>query len=400
MTTCPSPGALRTHLDDADREVEAHATECSDCAADLRRLAEAAGVTGAALRTLDADVLATVTTSEVEAAFARARPPADPSTPTATTADAATVTALRTRRRPRWTPRFAVAAGLAAVVVGVVTTPAGRQAAADILDVFRPERIEVVAVDPEAAHQAFAALADVGHVEVGEDFEPVPVTDVAQAEAVSGLEVDLPDVADLAAAGVGADQAVELVARAPGQVRVTLDRDLEPALPPSVDGTTLVVDLPGGVVAIYHGEGIGPLGVVEPIDPADPPEGLPLGGQVFPALAYVETGVPSAAVEGGATLEEVRDALLSLPGLPAETVAQLEAIGEWRRTLPLPLPLGEVAWRDVTLPGGEALAFGDEAGVVAAVLWQRDGHLRAVGGALPVSTAMTVAEMLDDASDD
>jgi hypothetical protein len=396
MTPCPSPGALRAHLDEADNAVEAHATDCTDCAADLRRLAEAAGTTAAAFRALDGDATAPPTAGGIEAALEATRSRVDASAgPAPLTAGAGTVTALVPRRSRRLVPRIAAAACAAAVTVAVVGTPAGRQAAADLLDVFRPERIEVVTVDAEGARAGLAALSDIGTVDLPEGLHPLPVADAAQAAAVSGLDVSLPDPAVLAAAGASTDGPPRLLARAPGQVRITLNRDAEPALPAEVDGATLLVDLPGAVAALYPGKGASPLGGRPPVDPDDHTANLEAMGEAIPAFVYAEAGAPSATVEGGATLEQVRSALLALPDLPPDTVAQLEAITDWRRTLPLPLPLDHVAWQEVMLTGGEALVFGDETGVAAAVLWQRDGLIRVVGGALPASGAIAAAETLD-----
>lgn len=395
MTPCPSPGVLRTHLDKADNEVEAHATDCEDCAADLRRLAEAAGTTGAALRALDSDAAAAPTAGQVDAALAATRRRVDASTGPAQTGRAGSLTPLVARGSRRVVPRIAAAACAAAVTVAVVGTPAGRQAAADLLDVFRPERIEVVTVDAEGAKAGLAALSDIGTVDLPEGLHPLPVADAAQAAAVSGLDLSLPDPAVLAAAGAITDGPPRLLARAPGQVRITLARDAEPALPADVDGATLLVDLPGAVAALYPGEGASPIGGRPPVDPDDHTAELEAVADLIPALVYAEAGAPSATVEGGATLEQVRSALLALPDLPPDTVAQLEAITDWRRSLPLPLPLDHVAWQEVMLPGGEALVFGDETGVAAAVLWQRDGLIRVVGGALPASGAIAAAEALD-----
>ncbi|MBA2729808.1 MAG: hypothetical protein H0U48_03540 [Euzebyaceae bacterium] len=56
--------------------------------------------------------------------------------------------------------------------------------------------------------------------------------------------------------------------------------------------------------------------------------------------------------------------------------------------------MGDVRWQDTTVAGSPAVAFGDESGLVAAVLWQRDGRIHGVGGALPASQARVLAEEL------
>ena len=65
------------------------------------------------------------------------------------------------------------------------------------------------------------------------------------------------------------------------------------------------------------------------------------------------------STEGGASLAELREVLLDLPGLPAETADRLR---RRRRLARHPAPAGpsdEVRWRPATVGGAEALSFAD-----------------------------------------
>ena len=59
-------------------------------------------------------------------------------------------------------------------------------------------------------------------------------------------------------------------------------------------------------------------------------------GQV--SLVVGQSPSPTVTVSGGATLEQFRSFLLSVPGLPADTIDQLQAIDDWTQTLPIPVP--------------------------------------------------------------
>ncbi|HSR28592.1 MAG TPA: hypothetical protein VLR51_09055, partial [Actinomycetes bacterium] len=113
-----------------------------------------------------------------------------------------------------------------------------------------------------------------------------------------------------------------------------------------------------------------------------------------PALVVGKAGTLGLATEGGASLEELREVVLGLPDLPAETVAQLRAIGDWRTTLPLPVPSDQVRSSPATVDGAEALSFADETGRLHALLWQRGGHIWGVAGVIDSDEALGVADSL------
>jgi hypothetical protein len=113
-----------------------------------------------------------------------------------------------------------------------------------------------------------------------------------------------------------------------------------------------------------------------------------------PALLVGKAGTLGLDTEGGASLAELREVLLDLPGLPAGTVDRLRAIGDWRATLPLPVPSGEVRSRPATVGGAEGLSFADRTGRLNALLWQRDGHIWGVAGVLGTDEVRDVANSL------
>jgi hypothetical protein len=265
--------------------------------------------------------------------------------------------------RPRaWVGRAAAAVVLLVVLTGVVATPGGRSAAASILERFRAEQIEVVPVDFSAVDPAaLEALEEVVVLDGLDDLaEPEEVADLDAAADVAGFTATPMTVPD----GFGGP--VTVLAQAPQTVRVEI-ADL-PDLAAEVRGAVLVLHVPGAVVQRVGGDEEGPVAV------------------------RGEAGTLEVTVEGGPSLAEVRDALLALPGLPPETVATLRGIEDWQTTLPVPVPVGEVPWRETTVGGAPALAFGDESGIGSVVLWREGERFVGVGGMLPLSESQRLAE--------
>jgi hypothetical protein len=137
-------------------------------------------------------------------------------------------------------------------------------------------------------------------------------------------------------------------------------------LPDRFDGAALVLTIPTVVVLDYTG-----------------PFTVPILGQQSttegPVLLVGQAGQLEASVEGKVTLEELREFLLSLPGLPPDTVRSLRAIHDWRTTLPIPLPVEMLRWRETTIAGVAGLMLTDSiVGIGNAAVWQRDGRIYGV----------------------
>jgi hypothetical protein len=401
---CPDLGTLRASLDDppgTSAPPHDHVRGCASCLdtiAELRRNAELAAP---AIAMTAADELSAA--AAVEAALARleqrrARLLAARTAAAATDVPGETAVAAasplapppRRARRPRLTIRVrAAAAGLIAVAVltGLVATPDGRAAAAGFLAQFRSERLEVISLNRSQATQLDAVVSqlvetgvfssDLGSLDrIG---EPAPVGDLAEAGRIAGFPVQAVSRPALPR-GVAATPERILVLRA-RTVRVTFDRDRALAyfrshgqpnvdIPRRFDGARLVVQVPAIVVQEYAGRDGGP------------------------RLVVGKAGTVGLDAEGGASLEELRELMLRLPGLPGETVAQLRGISDWRTTLPLPVPVDQARWKHATVDGAEALGFTDPSGHLHALVWQRGGHIWGVAGVISAAEAFDVADSL------
>ena len=396
---CPDLGALRASLDAPDgapaaaRDHARACPSCSDTLAELQRNAElaalAVALTAPSAPRAPAQVEAALTRFEQRRARLDETPVATAAAPAT---PAATVTPLprpgRLARMGARTRGIAAALIAAVVLTGLVATPAGRAAASSFLAQFRSQRFQVLSLDPSQTSQVgdvFGELVDTGVFsgnphQMSGFGEPEVAADRAEASRRAGFAVP---VVDPAALPRGIERAPERILVSPArEARLTFDRDRaldylrahgrpDAQLPERYDGTQLVVQVPAVVVQEFAGRDGGP------------------------ALLVGKAGVLGLGTEGGASLEELREVVLDLPGLPAETVAQLRSIGDWRNTLPLPVPTDEVRWSPTTIEGTEAIDFADPTGRLHALLWQRNDHIWGVAGVVSSGEARDVANSLN-----
>ena len=405
---CPDLGALRASLDDAPGDTPAplhdHVRSCASCRdalAELRRNAELAAP-AIALTSPDAPL----PSAAVQAALDRLEQrrarllAARRATASAATAGGmpnppagSVAVASPPRRRGRLaglgarTRAAAAALVVAVVLTGLVATPGGRAAAAGFLAQFRSERLAVITVNRAQLTQLSGVVwqlvrtgvftGDQG--ELQRLSEPGPVRDLGEAGRIAGFQAGAVSRSALPR-GVAATPE-RILAANPRTVRVTLDRDRAIAyfrhhgqagfqLPKRFDGAQLVVHVPGIVVQEYA------------------------GSDGAPRLLVGKAGTLGLDAEGGASLAELRELVLRLPGLPPGVVAQLRGISDWRTTLPLPVPTDQVRWRAASVAGADGFSFADPSGRMHAVVWQRDGQIWGVAGVVGADEALGVANSL------
>jgi hypothetical protein len=389
---CLSEGELRGFIDvqgDDQAAAEAHVAACPACRAaadELRGNAELAAAAVGALRPARLPAAAEIEVARGRLGAALLPSPAgrqqEQSRP-----PAAAASGRRARLGSLWRPgwllrargRLAAAALILVVMVALVATPAGRGAASGFLAQFRSQRFAVVTFDPDRAEDSVAALQQLGTV--SGDLAGLSSSEVASPAEASrqvGFAVSLPDAGALPS-GVAREPRIHVSPTR--QVRFTLQaakvRDYlrahggaGTAVPPGLDGATLVVNVPAAALLEYR------------------------GADGAPRLLVGQAGEVTATVEGAASVERLRAFLLDLPGLPAETVRQLRAIGDWRNTLPLPVPADLIGWRDARIAGGDGLLLSDRRGLGSAAIWQRNGRIYGVAGPLRQAELLRVAETL------
>jgi hypothetical protein len=285
--------------------------------------------------------------------------------------------------QPIWLRRWRVAAaGIAAALALTLLagTPEGRTATAQFLAQFRSQRFAVVTIEPGRDRGYLAFLDHLGSVQGGARARAAAETvpSIAEASRRVGFPVQQPDPAALPA---GLTPTPKVQVWPASQFRFTFDRQKaqayfrstghpEVSLPERFDGASLVVAVPAAAFLEYTAPGN--------------TQTLMLG-----QARELEVGV-----EGNVTLDELRDFLLGLPDLPPDTVRQLRAIEDWRTTLPIPVPVDQIAWQQTTIAGGPGLLLADNTGIGSGALWQRDGRVYAVAGTAQAAEIQRVANSL------
>ena len=291
-----------------------------------------------------------------------------------------------TRPLQHW--RFAIG-GLAATLLLMLLlgTPLGRGTASGFLAQFRGEQPDGVTLSTTQIADIEQTMSDLGHLGSvsGLDTAPEPqaVASVAEASQAVRFPVLEPDPGTLPEGISNTPTEVRVVPA--HQVRFTFDLNQARAyyqsigqsdvvLPERFDGATLVVDTPPAVLLQYRNDDT----------PANPPFGF--------GLVVGQAGTVTVRTEGGVTLEELQEFLAELPGLSPEAVRQLWDIEDWQTTLPVPIPIEGIAWERATIAGGQGLLLNDNTGLGSAAIWQRDGRIFGIAGAMKARELQRVAE--------
>jgi len=296
----------------------------------------------------------------------------------------------KTRRFINMFQRYKWFAGAAASVLALalfLSWAPGRSLAAQFLNIFRMERIQVVEITPEDMAQ-LAELLDgiegidgpVGEVEI-RNFGRVRVeqpagtewiveADPTQAEELSGLNLNLP-------ATLAGRERTEISIEQPPIITFTPDVESlnsylrthsNVLLPPDLAGQSLTFNIPP-LVRVQYGE----------------------TGQGFALYAARDLTIEAPQ---GVDLAYLRLALLRLPFLPENFRRQLADIEDWRHTLPIP----EIQGRGYLLAGETTVngnpgvyfvdALDDRGDVILA--WRAGDSWRAISG-LSLEEALLVA---------
>ena len=379
ITRCPDTGFWRAWLDEAgEAQATQHLQTCAACQAEVASLRRNASNTAAALDVLDAPDAPSL----IETAAARQR--------------------LRARRSPHpWNMRLPVgegvgwriaASGIAAAVVlsvGLAVSPDGRALASQFLAQFRSQQVTPIGITPQSQaeiQRTLSQLSNYGlvrapsYVRTGRNDSQNTVGSVAEASQRVGFALKMPDPASLPA-GLSPTPRIQVIPA--DEIRFTFDAARarayfqatghpEVSLPDRFDGTTLVVAMPATAL-LQYGQG-------------GSRQALMIG-----QAGELQVGVDSPR---NVSLEELRDFLLGLPGIPADTAAQLRSITDWRTTLPIPIPTDKVNWQSTSFGGHPGLLLNDNSGVASAAVWQADGHLYGLAGSLKATDLQRVAASL------
>ena len=365
-------GTLQGYLDNAllpqeHAAVEEHLASCAACREDLAALRQQGMDMAGQLTVLDPPA---ARIPDGRRAMARFWAQAQPARPTG-----------RAVSRP-WRWRWATAAVAAVAIVAVLFSIAPvRQAAADLLGIFRVQKFTVIPVDPARLEQ-LASMEDMIEgilrqiTVLREPGEPQKVSDAAAASATAGFAVQqpgfLPD---------GAVQEAFYVASGP-KAEAVIDREqlgamltaagVQDITLPEVDQITVTVDSDNLVVQEYR-----------------------VNGRF---LEIVQAPSPEVTLVPEVDLANLGQAMLEFVGVAPAEARRLAQEIDWASTLVIPLPTNVAQFREVQVNGVTGLMLEgidpETTSENVVILWERDGIVYAVSGSLSADVLLSVANSL------
>ena len=296
----------------------------------------------------------------------------------------------------RWSGRRVVApvaASLAAAAVVLVFafTPVGTLAQ-NFLTIFEPRQFVAINVS-KGELQYLPDLQSFGTMT--QHSEPVhrDVANPAQAAVLGGFPVRVPSWTP-----AGVPRSVHFTVMSRGFASFTLSADKArayaasarrpmPAMPPGLNGSVLTLQV-GPMVVISYGSA------------SQMPRERPHARgrdesdmRDLPPLVVVEAVAPRVS-STGATAREIETYLLAMPGVAPQLADEIRAIGDPSTTMPIPVPIDKAYSQNVSVDGAAGLAVGDDTGVGGLIVWQKNGIVYGVGGALPQRQLAEVAQSL------
>jgi hypothetical protein len=357
-----SDGALRRYIDEPDGLPDVqldHLQHCERCSLAL---------TEAQQDGLAAETALLPSTSEdvdIDAAWSRLQ-----SSVRSNARPIGTVPVERRSLRARRLRAPALAAAGALLVVGGATAAAAN----DWLPIFHTESITPVSVNLNDLTQ-LPDLSSFGQWDVKTNPQLVDVPDASAAMSQTGLTVSTPTDLPTGVEGTPQYQVMEkqvatltFSERKAAAAAQTAGESLPP-LPSGLNGAVLQLELGPAVVQTWSQQSGAPTLII---------------GQVV---------APSAS-SNGVPLATLRDALLSLPGLPDSVAAELRAATGNGTTLPLPVPADEYTTTSAEVSGTPATVLTSRDQTLAGVVWLDAGVVTIVAGPLDAEEVLSVADGL------
>ncbi len=292
----------------------------------------------------------------------------------------------------------------AALVVALLAITPIRGLAAQILTIFRVQDVAPISVDQVS--QPLPDLSKLGDMSPSPrevHLQPTQVASLGAASSQVGFTVQTPSHLP---AGLGPQPSV--IATTTGatlnftfraaKAKAYLESTGHPnvTMPAKFDGATLTLHVPPAASLAYLPAGTS-LADLKAAASSNTAGGKPDASAVNRLLngsgvLVMEAKSPELDATG-VSADELRDFLLSLPGIPDATKAQLRSIGDWRNTLPLPAAPGSNLHK-VSVNGAPGVAGRN--GSAQMVLWVKNGMVFvATGPKLDEGALLTLASSVN-----
>jgi hypothetical protein len=268
-------------------------------------------------------------------------------------------------------------AAIAAVLVAVLLLPNSGALANQILSLFRVQQFQPVQVTKQEVQtlstRPIPTFEDLGTLQIqANSLQTHENLTEAQAAQMVNFPILVPNALPRGISGTPDFSVIDA-----GHATFTFNASKAHAffvkngygnvnIPANLDGATFDITTTAGVLIAY-------------------------GNQATTQFMVVEFPSPVVRATGNASLQELRDVALSLPGLPAQLVAQLKQIDLNSGVVPLPIPTG-VNSQSITVHGTTGLLLTSNISTTieqlkkfpagSAVVWQTHGIIYALGGTI------------------
>jgi hypothetical protein len=259
--------------------------------------------------------------------------------------------------------KLVTAAAAVAMVAIIGFTPVSSMAS-NFLTIFRVEKVKAIAITPEDMSQLEKLMREgAGGADIG-NFGKVEVKGSPETAAVTLEEARNAVDFALALPSLEGYSGPQLKKTSATGVSLTLDVDNVNAvlqalgssekLPGELNGREFAVDIPTAITARYTG-----------------PQG---------EIMFAQSRGPSVKTAPGVDVSDIRQAVLSIPGLPESLKRQLQAVDDWQHTVMIPVRAGD--YSDVLVNGSEGVFINGEAkeGDMGVLVWQKDGVISVLAG--------------------
>ena len=396
-----NPGMLRAYLDGQFNSglvaaIEQHLEGCPACREELASLRRQAARVQDCLNRLP-ESAATANTATAWAAFQKKREDS-----------------MENERSPwTWLQKLSLASGGVAVaaLVLVLTVAPVRAWAESLLAIFRVQRVTVLEIDPatmknnglennELLNQAISRVLSDEVTVTQKPQRPRLIADVAMASNDAGFTVRLlPDKTP---------SSLLLESGAAMQMKLNRDRiqsilneagrsDLQ--IPESVDGATVGVRVPAGVMAFYGNCGDVASRLTSPPAAKHAPSSDQTSVPHADATCVRLVELPSPIVSAPQQIDPAQIAQVALQflGMSANDAANFTQTVDWTSTLVLPVVRGQSKYEQVHVNGDEAALLrpaNQNQSDHFSLMWVDNGIVFALNGTGDDATAVNLASQL------
>jgi hypothetical protein len=291
-------------------------------------------------------------------------------------------------RRPNRAPWYAGGALAAVAALAILFGAPVGSIAQSFLTIFQPKQFVAIDVSSmQGKHALLPALGDYGTFASVRPAATSRPASLAEASAFAGFRVlspaSVPDQVGSAHGYRAMKATVNAFRFDAARARKSVARTGKalPPMPAGIDGTRVTIAVGpmvetiwGSARAAFNGRSL---------RSAFDRDGL----------VVIQSRAPVVR-SSGASLADLEDYLLRMPGLSPELADQIRAIGDPGSTLPVPIVGAKQSAHPVDIGGAPGLAIGDNTGLGAGVLWQRDGYVYAVFGTLTQDQVVAIATSL------